>query len=220
MKRWCFNFLQLLLKGFDAFDFFRLLKLMKHSLQHLLKYILKLLSAIVLLTMPLLTKAQLNFDFQEGTFLIKGKVTDLQTKAAIPKTNVTLVNRRAGLSADVEGVFSMYVFPGDTLKFSSLGYISKRLVVANIPKDSIYNIHIELVKDFVRLKEVTIYPYRTVEEFKQAFMEAKDVNKVVLPGIAPPKYSTNIPRPKFTNPISFLYEKTKKRRAANPDFRP
>ncbi|OJV30840.1 MAG: hypothetical protein BGO32_10130 [Bacteroidetes bacterium 37-13] len=165
-------------------------------------------------------QAQLNFDFQEGTFLIKGRVADLQTHDAIPKLNVTLTSKRTGVTADIEGVFSMYVFPTDTLRFSSLGYISKTLPVSKIPKDSIYNIYVELIKDFVKLKEVTIYPYHSKEEFKQAFMEAKEVNKVVLPGIAPPKYSTNVPRPKFTNPISFLYQKTKKKRAANPDFRP
>lgn len=180
----------------------------------------KLFFAVVFIASIFSTQAQLNFDFQEGTFLIKGRVADLQTHEAIPKLNVTLTSKRTGVTANIEGVFSMYVFPTDTLKFSSLGYISKTLSVSKIPKDSIYNIYVELIKDFVKLKEVTIYPYHTKEEFKQAFMEAKEVNKVVLPGIAAPKYSTNVPRPKFTNPISFLYQKAKKKRAANPDFRP
>jgi hypothetical protein len=164
--------------------------------------------------------AQLNFDFQEGTFLIKGKITDLQTKQAIPKANITTTNRKAGVTADIEGVFSMYVFPTDTLRCSSLGYISKTIPVSEIDRDSIYKINIELIKDFVRLKEVNIYPYRNMEEFKQAFLEAKEVNKVLLPGIAPPKYTTNIPRPKFTNPISLIYERARRKRAANPDFKP
>lgn len=180
----------------------------------------KMAIAIAIMLLAINGQAQLNFEFQEGTFLIKGKITDLQSKLPIPKPNITTTNRKAGVTADVEGVFSMYVFPSDTLKFSSLGYIPKRIAVADIHQDSIYNIVIELVKDFVKLKEVTIYPYRNVDEFKQAFMDAKDVNKIVLPGIAPPKYSTNVPRPKFTNPISFLYDKAKKKRAANPDFKP
>lgn len=180
----------------------------------------KMAHVISLLMLVKSSQAQLNFEFQEGTFLIKGKIADLQSKLPIPKANVTTTNRKAGVSADVEGVFSMYVFPNDTLKFSSLGYIPKRLAVANIHQDSIYNLVIELMKDFVKLKEVTIYPYRDLDEFKQAFIDAKDVNKIVLPGIAPPKYTTNVPRPKFTNPISFLYDRAKKKRAANPDFKP
>lgn len=180
----------------------------------------KHLVTTVLLSSVLHVQAQLNFDFQEGTFLIKGSVADLQTHEVIPKANITLTNKRTGVTADINGIFSIYVFPTDTLRFSSLGYISKLIPVHQIHPDSIYSLHIELLKDFVKLKEVTIYPYHTIEEFKQAFVDAKDVNKIVLPGIAPPKYTTNVPRPKFTNPISLLYSKAKKKRAANPDFKP
>ena len=83
-----------------------------------------------------------------------------------------------------------------------------------------YTLEIQLKHDFIKLKEVTIYPFRSKEEFVDAFLEAKGVNKIDIAGIAPPKYGTVSPKAKFSNPISMLYERVKKRRAANPDFRP
>jgi hypothetical protein len=165
-------------------------------------------------------KAQIDFTFQEGTFLIKGKISDLQSHQGISKANIVILNRRTGATADADGNFKIYVFPTDTLKFTSINYISKEFPVSAIEKDSQYNVNVELMRDFIKLKDVVIYPFGNLDEFKQAFMEAKDVNKVVLPGIAPPKYSTKIPKAKFSNPISFIYDRAKKKRAADPDFRP
>lgn len=130
------------------------------------------------------------------------------------------MNRRTGATASADGSFKLYVFPTDTLKFTSLNYISKEFPVSEIQKDSQYNVNVELMRDFIKLKDVVIYPFGNLEEFKQAFMDAKDVNNLILPGIAPPKFSTKIPKAKFSNPISFIYDRAKKKRAANPDFRP
>jgi hypothetical protein len=166
-------------------------------------------------------KAQMNFAFQEGTFLIKGHITDLQNKAGIPKANIVIMNRRTGYTCDADGAFSIYAYPTDTLRFTSVGYISKIIPVSALNMDSVYSIHIELLRDFVKLKEVTIYPFKTKGEFVQAFMDAKDVNKVTLPGIAPPKFNTKPYKPKFANPVSMIYDKIKRKKSsANPDFRP
>lgn len=164
--------------------------------------------------------AQLNFDYTEGKFLIKGKVVDIETKRAIPLANIKIRTTGKGISCDNEGNFSMYVLKSDTLRFSSAGYIAKSMHVYDMDSTKIYTLQIELIKDFIKLKDVTIYPFRDKDEFVDAFMDAKNVNKVVIPGIAAPKYSNVIPKAKLTNPISLLYEKTKKKRAANPDFKP
>jgi len=179
-----------------------------------------LLLTVNCLLPTLSASAQIDFTFQEGTSLIKGTITDLQSHQGVSKANIVILNRRTGATADVDGSFKLYVFPTDTLKFTAINYISKEFPISEIPKDSQYNVNIELMRDFIKLKDVVIYPFGNLEEFKQAFMEAKDVNKLILPGIAPPKYSTKIPKAKFSNPISLIYEKSKKKRAANPDFRP
>jgi hypothetical protein len=164
--------------------------------------------------------AQLNFDFQEGKFLIKGTVVDLQSKLPISYANIRVNSTGKGLTCDNEGNFACYVYRKDTLRFSSTGYISKVIHVYDIDSSDFYTLEIQLLHDFVKIREVTIYPFRSKEEFVDAFLDAKGVNKIEVAGIAPPKYGTVSPKAKFSNPISMLYERVKKRRAANPDFKP
>ena len=164
--------------------------------------------------------AQLNYDYTEGKFLIKGTVVDISTKAALPYANIKITNTGKGVTCDKDGNFSLYVNRYDTLRISYTGHIPKVLHVYDLDSTQYYTLKFELIHDFIKLKEVTIYPYRSKDEFKDAFMDARDVNKVTIAGIAPPKYSNKIPKSKLTNPVSFLYDKLKKKRAANPDFKP
>lgn len=167
------------------------------------------------------SSAQLNFDFTEGKFLLKGRVTDLKSHAGVPNANVLIVNTKRGLSTDIDGYFTTYVHLGDTLKFSSLGYIPKIIPVSIIDEREKYTLDVQLVEDIYKLKTVAVYRFRTKNEFEQAFIKAEGVpENIVVPGIDKPKYFHK-EKAKFTNPISMIYEKIKaKRRAANPDFRP
>lgn len=152
--------------------------------------------------------AQLNFDFTEGKFLIKGKVIDVQTKKTIGNANIRVNGTNKGFSCDGDGKFAFYVRKSDTLKFSSTGYLSKIVHVHDLDSTQHYTLEIQLIHDFVKLKEVTIYPYHNLEEFKQAFVDAKDVNKISIYGYCfPPKFGTKIPKAKFSNPVSFFIRK-------------
>jgi hypothetical protein len=181
---------------------------------------IKRLFTIAYFLMPILLFGQLNFDFQQGKFLIKGKVIDLQAKTPIPLANIRVNGTGKGITCDNAGNFTMYVYKSDTLKFSSTGYIPKVIHVYDMDSTQLYTLEIQLMHDFIKLKEVTIYPFKNKEEFVDAFLDAKGVNKIDIAGIAPPKYGTISPKAKFSNPISMLYEHVKKRRVANPDFKP
>lgn len=163
--------------------------------------------------------AQLNFDYTEGKFVIKGQVIDVETKKPIPLVNILIVNRKKGITCDNEGRFTMYVAINDTLKFSSIGYMNKTIHISDLDKANYYTLEIQLIQDFIRLKDITIYPYHDLDEFKQAFLGAKNVNTVVMHGLEP-KFTDKIPRPKVYNPISYLYDRIKRRGAADPDFKP
>lgn len=164
--------------------------------------------------------AQMNYEFTEGKFMIKGTVVDIESKMALPFANIKVTNTGKAITCDRDGNFTMYVSRYDTLRISSVGHIPKVIHVYDIDSTQYYTLKVELIHDFIKMPTVTIYPFRDREGFKDAFMAAKDMNKVVIPGIAPPKYSNRKPNPKLTNPVSFLYERMKKKRAANPDFKP
>ena len=174
---------------------------------------------VLLLSKP--TFAQLNFDFTEGKFLIKGQVRDLKTEAGIAMANIWIPNQKRGIAADADGRFTMYVYPTDTLRFTSLGYIVKTIPIAAIPEKDRYTIVLQLVPDIYSFKTVTIYPFHNKEEFIDAFIKGKGIPQVVaISGVDAPKY-IHKEKAQYFNPISAIYNRMQqKKRAANPDFKP
>jgi len=164
--------------------------------------------------------AQLNFSYTAGKFLLKGTVVDLRSHKPVALANVAITNTGRGVTTDVDGNFTMYVGPRDTLKFSSTGYVPKVIHVYDIDSTKYYTLEVLLMPDVIKIKDVVIYPFKDVDGFKKAFIDANGVGKLVINGIAAPKYTNNIPHAKFYNPISFLYDHIKKKSSANPDFRP
>lgn len=181
------------------------------------------LSLIVFLTVFLPAGnvfAQLNFDYVAGTTLIKGTVIDAETGVPIPRANVQLYEKRKGWSCDEDGNFALYVRPSDTLKFTHVGYLSKTVPLIRIDSASYYTLEISLIRDMIKLKEVKIYPFSR-NEFNQVFIAYKDPNKILIPGIAEPKYSNKKPKSSILNPISFLYDKFRKKpKPLTPDLPP
>jgi hypothetical protein len=166
-------------------------------------------------------KSQLNFEYTEGKILLKGQIVDMQSKSILPSASIVVINRKKGLSADANGAFQIYVYPTDTLRFSYTGYIPKEIPVSGIPEEMRYTLKIEIIKDFYKLREVTVLPYSNKEEFAKAFIKGEGMQgNVLVPGIAPPKY-LHKEKAKFFNPISSIYDRIKRnKRAADPEFRP
>jgi len=183
------------------------------------KIIALFLPALYMILMTSSAIAQLNYEFTEGKYMIKGVVTDLKTDEHIPNANIWVTNQKKGITADVNGQFTMYVYASDTLRFSSIGYINKTIPVSAIPENEKYTINIQLVPDIYSLKTVTIYPFHDRDEFIEAFIKGPSGKAyIAVPGIDPPKYHHK-EKAKFYNPISSLYNLTHKS-AGDPDFKP
>jgi hypothetical protein len=178
-----------------------------------------LLFVILVIGAALPAMAQLNYEYTEGKFMIKGIITDLKSDQTIPSANIWITNQKKGVTADADGRFTMYVYPTDTLRFSSIGYINKTIPVSAIPDNEKYTFNIQLVPDIYSLKTVTIYPFHDRDEFIVAFIKGPAGKAYIqIPGIDPPKYKHK-EKAKFYNPISSLYKLTHKS-AADPEFKP
>jgi hypothetical protein len=127
-----------------------------------------------------LANAQLNFDYTEGKILLKGQTFDMQTHSALPNASIVVINRKKGLSSDGEGKFQIYVYPTDTLKFSYMGYIPKEIPVSGIPEEMRYTLNIDIIRDFYKLKEVTIFPFSNKREFAEAFIKGEGIPANVI----------------------------------------
>lgn len=175
--------------------------------------------AVLFLLLGYYGHTQLNFEYIAGKFFLKGRVIDMQTKEPIPQANVRINGSSRGATCDDDGYFSLVVSKRDTLQFTTTGYMAKVIAVANIDSTQYHTLQVELLRDFIRLKEIVIYPFNGIDEFKQAFMEAKHVGKLILPGVPEPTF-TGDAKPKLYNPITYLYEKIRRKRAADPNFKP
>lgn len=185
-------------------------------------YGLLLTCLTVLLSVSPAAKAQLNFDYTEGKIMIKGHVSDLKSDDNVPNANIWITNQKKGTTADVAGNFTMYVYPTDTLRFSSLGFIPKVIPVSAIPEHDRYTISIGLVQDIYSLQTVTIYPFHNRNEFIQAFVNFTGSKKALIdPTLKVVSKSPHKEKARFYNPISAIYNSFQKSKSvADPNFKP
>jgi hypothetical protein len=115
------------------------------------------------------TNTSANAQGEKKFITFSGFVIDGSTDEPLPGAYV--INDRAGrgVFTNNRGYFIIEVFPGDSLLFSYLGF-KKQFHI--IPKSLglNYSAVVELSIDAKMLKEVTVYPFRTEEEFKTAFL--------------------------------------------------
>lgn len=100
---------------------------------------------------------------------ISGIIRD-EFNAPLPYSHIIIINAGKGSIADKSGRFSFIVYPNDTLIFSSLGHKRKQLIVPDDLDVVHYSVDIQLESDPFEIKEVTVFPWATYEEFSEAFI--------------------------------------------------
>lgn len=105
-----------------------------------------------------------------------GFVIDENTDQPLPGTRVMNEQSGKGIYANENGYFILDVFPGDTLRFYFLGFKPQYHV---IPRNVglTYSAVVALDVDSKMLREVKVYPFRTEEEFKLAFLSMDSPNE-------------------------------------------
>lgn len=106
---------------------------------------------------------------QQSAVLFTGIVTEAKTDNPLPRAYVLVKKAGRGATTNELGYFTIYVMPGDTITFSYLGYKDQYHVIPRRAEET-YSAIIELKEDAKLLQEVKVYPYRTEDEFKEAFL--------------------------------------------------
>jgi len=91
----------------------------------------------------------------------------------LPFVNVGIKSKRRGTMSDDKGLYSIAAEKNDTVVFVSLGYKKTGFIIPDSLTTHFLSTDIILFADTVRLKTVRIYPWKTYEEFKLAFMSYK-----------------------------------------------
>jgi hypothetical protein len=104
-----------------------------------------------------------------GLVQFSGIVRDLEHRP-LPYVNIIILNDRRGTTTDNRGMFSFVVRPNDTILFSHMGHKSTMHVIPDSIGGQQYPADIFMVNDTFQLAEVRIYPWKTYQEFKEAFL--------------------------------------------------
>ncbi len=116
-----------------------------------------------------------NANAQEKKLIqFSGIVIHADSLEPLPFVNIINISRNyKGTYTDMRGFFSLVVSVGDTIQISSLGYKKQELI---IPKDLVNNTLSAIFKlkmDAIDLPMIYIFPYATIEQFKQAFIKLR-----------------------------------------------
>jgi hypothetical protein len=115
---------------------------------------------------------------QDKTVLFQGRVVASSNAEFLPLAYIFNPQAGRGALSDNFGQVDMYVFPGDSLVISYVGYKKKYYIV---PRDTelVHQVIIPMEEMTTMLRDVKIFPHSSEEEFKQAFlaMELRDAKQ-------------------------------------------
>lgn len=84
---------------------------------------------------------------------------------------------RRGTISEVTGIYSIVSMPGDTIIISALGYKKHSYSIPSDFDGRIYKQDVMLVADTISIEGITIFPWKTYEEFKREFLATRPVIK-------------------------------------------
>lgn len=103
---------------------------------------------------------------------LSGTVTD-ELMRPMPFAHVLVLNNYRGAITNVYGNFSLVVEESDSVLISSVGYKRKYMVIPENLPTKFHTIEIILQIDTLVIAEARIYPWKTYDDFKEAFVNLK-----------------------------------------------
>ena len=113
---------------------------------------------------------------QDKSVIFSGRVVADRSSEFLPNAYVFNPQSGRGTLTDDFGNFSLYVYPSDSIVFSYVGYKKKYYIIPRT-NDLSHVATVFMTEDSKMLAEVKIYPYRTEDEFKKAFIDMKLENE-------------------------------------------
>ncbi len=128
-----------------------------------------LLLSFILLLSNLINAQDLNSNLVQ----FSGVVVSADSLKPIPFCDITIVNADRGTTSDINGYFSFVALKKDIIEFTAMGFSSTRFVISDTITRNRYSLIQALTEDTILLAEALIYPWPSVEQFKQAFINVQ-----------------------------------------------
>ena len=154
---------------------------------------------------------------QNKYFPLKGKVVSADSLSPIPNVHVLSEKSYYGTTSDYDGKFSMLIRKNDSLRISSVGFVTK---IISVDYDSINtnNFEITMERDTIMLQEIDVFPYldnhRVEEIIRQIPIEKPFIVNGANENIGSVLYQKPRENPKaniIQNPIQSLYNRFNKK---------
>ena len=101
---------------------------------------------------------------------VSGLVVTGDSLSPLPYCTVFRSRDRRGTMTDARGFFSLPALTGDTLEFSSVGYMSQQAVIPQGGELARVNLVQPMGRDTVAMKDAFVYPWPSRERFRQDFL--------------------------------------------------
>lgn len=88
----------------------------------------------------------------------------------LPFSTLLIGTRHRGTIADAGGFFSFVALAGDTVRFSSVGYRTRYVVIPDTVRFDAYSMVVPMEQDTIMLMETVIYPWPSKDKFREAFI--------------------------------------------------
>lgn len=113
---------------------------------------------------------QLAWSQKETLIQFSGVIRNLKYEP-ISNVHIINVNKKSGTTGNEKGIFSFIVEPSDSILFRCVGYKNTLVIIPDSLIASQYPRDIYMLNDTIHLSEVKIFPWKTYEEFKVAFLK-------------------------------------------------
>ncbi len=108
---------------------------------------------------------------QEGKLVqFSGVIHNIDSNVVVPYVTVkNLSHNNRTFNANHQGYFSFVAHEGDTISFTSVGYLAQQFVIPKAEDDR-YTARIYMKAVITEIPMVTPYPWASIDEFNIAFM--------------------------------------------------
>ena len=111
-----------------------------------------------------------NADPEKRLIQFSGVIVTADSLNPVSYANIIIKNTRRGTITDYYGYFSFVAMKSDTVKFSAVGFKDSYYVIPDTITSDRYSLIHVMDADTILLEPTIIYPWPTVEEFKEAFV--------------------------------------------------
>ena len=88
----------------------------------------------------------------------------------IPDVHIINLYKNTGTTSNERGLFSFIAVPSDSILFRAVGYKNTLVVIPDTLKSAHYPRDVYMLGDTLRISEIKIFPWKTYDEFKVAFL--------------------------------------------------